>query len=168
MLFERVQIYRKSPEFRRVFRYAMSSVITTLLSLSLLGLLFGVFKVASAAWCNLIATAVTTIPSYYLNRLWAWGKRGRSHLTKEIIPFWVIAILSAAISTVVVRFADKAARHFTHSHGILTLVVESANFATYAALWIGKYMVFNKMLFKHHHDSTSGSDLNTAATSIVA
>src|SRR5258708_7879734 len=91
----RVVAYRKSPEFKRLFRYAMVSVITTIFALGLLGLFYGVLKLASAAWCNIFATAITVVPSYYLNRAWAWGKTGKSHLTKEILPFSIIAILSA-------------------------------------------------------------------------
>ncbi len=129
----------------------MVSVITTIFALGLLGLFYGVLKLASAAWCNIFATAITVIPSYYLNRAWAWGKTGKSHLTKEILPFWIIAILSAFISTVVVHFADKEAQLHTHSHAALTLVVEGANFFTYGVLWIAKFMIFNKVLFKHPH-----------------
>lgn len=146
---ERVQAYRKTPAFKRLFRYSMVSVVTTVFALGLLGLFYGVFRIASAAWCNLLATAITTVPSYYLNRAWAWGKTGKSHLTKEIIPFWVVAALSALISTLVVHEADQAALHVTHSHTVLTLVVEAANFTTYGLLWISKFMLFNKVLFKH-------------------
>ena len=148
-LVDRALAFRKTEEFRRLSRYAMASVITTVLSLGLLGLFYGVLRISSAAWCNLYATAITTIPSYYLNRAWAWGKTGRSHLTKEIIPFWTIAIASALISTFFVHFANLGAQHLTHSHEVLTLVVEATNFLTYAVLWVSKFVLFNKVLFKH-------------------
>lgn len=152
-LVERALAFRKTTEFQRLWRYAMASVITTIFSLALLGLFYGVFRIASAAWCNLLATAITTIPSYYLNRAWAWGKTGRSHLTREIIPFWTIAIISALISTFFVHFADIGAQHLTHSHGILTLVVEATNFVTYAVLWVSKFVLFNKVLFRNDQES---------------
>ena len=151
MPIERVQAYRKTQEFKRLFRYSMVSVITTIFALGLLGLFYGVLRLSSAAWCNLLATAITTVPSYYLNRAWAWGKTGKSHLTKEIIPFWAVAAVSALISTLVVHEADQAALHVTHSHTMLTLVVEGANFTTYGLLWISKFVLFNKVLFKHPH-----------------
>lgn len=150
-LFERAQAFRKTTEFKRLWRYSMASVITTIFALGLLGLFYGVLKIATAAWCNLLATAITTVPSYYLNRAWAWGKTGKSHLTKEIIPFWVVAVVSAALSTLVVHVADLAAQHVTHSHAMLTLVVEAANFTTYGVLWVSKFYLFNKVLFKHPH-----------------
>lgn len=166
-VFERAQAYRKTTEFKRLFRYSMVSVITTIFALGLLGLFFGVLKLASAAMCNLLATAITTVPSYYLNRAWAWGKTGKSHLTKEIIPFWAVAIISAALSTLVVHLAATAAHHATHSHALLTLVVEAANFTTYGVLWVSKFWLFNKVLFKHpHHHGHSASD--ETADSILA
>ena len=169
-VFERAQEYRKTPEFRRLFRYSMVSVITTVFALGLLGLFFGVLKLASAAECNLLATAITTVPSYYLNRAWAWGKTGKSHLTKEIIPFWTVAIVSAALSTLVVHLSATAAHDVTHSHALLTLVVEAANFTTYGVLWVSKFWLFNKVLFKHaHHGRGHGhrSDSETAGSMIA-
>jgi putative flippase GtrA len=168
-LISRVHIYRKGPEFQKLFRYAMASVITTFFALGLLGLFYGVLKIGSATMSNVYATAITTVPSYYLNRKWAWGKSGKSHLTKEVIPFWVIAIISAVISTVVVHFADQEARLHTHfGHGMLTVVVELANFTTYAVLWVAKYVYFNKVLFKHQHhlgdaEATASSTSSAAA-----
>lgn len=171
---DRARGFRKTPEFRRLWRYSMVSVITTVLTLALLGLFYGILKIATAAWCNLFATAITTVPSYYLNRAWAWGKTGKSHLTKEIIPFWVIAGGSALLSTFVVHVADAAARHVTHSHAVLTLVVEAANFTTYGVLWISKFIIFNKVLFKHrphmphphlHHHEAVGAEAEARSAS---
>ncbi len=145
----RINTYRAGPEFTKHFRYVMQSVISTLLTLGLLGLFYGVLKLASATLCNVYATILTIIPSYYLNRLWVWGKSGKSHFMKEVVPFWVIAIGSGIISTVIVHLADHASNHL--SHGMRTLVVEAANFGTYGVLWIAKFILFNKVLFKHDH-----------------
>jgi putative flippase GtrA len=132
-----------------LWKYSVVSVVSTVVSLGGLALFYGVLQLSSAAWCNLMATAIATVPSYYLNRTWAWGKTGKSHLMKEVVPFWVVAVLSALISTGVVRVAELWAHHITHSHSTITLIVEAANFATYGALWIGKFVLFNKLLFKH-------------------
>lgn len=128
-------------------RYATVSVVSTLLTLGLLALFFGVLKLASAAWCNVFATAIATIPSYYLNRSWAWGKSGKSHLWREVMPFWVISFVSLVLSTGAVKLASMEAHHFVHSHLGVTIVVEFASLLTYAILWVGKYLLFNQLLF---------------------
>jgi putative flippase GtrA len=148
---ERAWKFRHTPEFSRLWKYSVVSVVSTVVSLGGLALFYGVLQLASAAWCNLMATAIATLPSYYLNRTWAWGKSGKSHLMKEVVPFWTVAVLSALISTGVVRLAELWAHHMTHSHTKITIIVEAANFATYGALWIGKFVLFNKLLFKHHN-----------------
>jgi putative flippase GtrA len=143
---------RNSPEFMKVVKYASVSAITTVLSLGLLYVFYRVVKVGSAAEANVIATAITTIPSYYLNRTWAWGKSGKSHLWREVVPFWVIAVISLVLSTAMVALAAHEAHLITHRKEIQTILVEAANLFTYAVLWVGKFMIFNKLLFSHQAD----------------
>ncbi len=49
-------------------------------------------------WATLSGNLVAVIPSYYWNRAWAWGKRGRSHFRNEIVPYWSMAFLGIAFS----------------------------------------------------------------------
>ena len=160
LLAGRVRVLTTSTHFWRLVRYASSSAITTVLALGLLLLFYRVvFDYHDAAWANVIATAITTIPSYYLNRAWAWGKTGRSHLWREVVPFWVIAFVSLALSTGAVWLASHEAVHITHSHSIKTVLILGANFLTYAILWVGKYAIFNSLLFKHPAPSTREPEL---------
>ena len=144
----------------RLIKYASSSAITTVLALGLLYLFYRiVFNYKDAATANLIATGLTTIPSYYLNRAWAWGKTGKSHLWREVVPFWIIAFVSLALSTGVVWIAAHNADHITHTHEGKTILVEAANLLTYAVLWVGKYTFFNKVLFKHNTAEEPAAEL---------
>jgi putative flippase GtrA len=144
---ERGRSLVRTDAFSRLWRYASVSVITTLLAQGLLYLFYRVVGIKSAAESNLLATAITTVPAYYLNRTWAWGKRGKSHLWREVVPFWTIAISSIVLSTVVVRLAAHATAH-VHSRSLQTLAVQGASFLTYGVIWVGKFMLFNKVLFK--------------------
>ncbi len=137
----------KTPDFAKLWRYATVSVISTVISLGGLYLFFRVIKIGSAAESNALASGIATVPSYYLNRTWAWGKTGKSHLMREVVPFWVIAAISVVLSTIAVSFADHEAHRHLHSHTLETLVVEGANFVTYGIIWVGKFILFNKVLF---------------------
>lgn len=143
----RARSYAKAPEFKRLLRYLTVSAVTSVFSLGSLYVFFRVLKVGSAAEANVLATALTTVPSYYLNRTWAWGQSGRSHLMREVVPFWLIALASLVLSTLAVGFAAHEAHHVTHSHFGVTVLVESANLFTYGLLWIGKFVLFNKLFF---------------------
>ena len=90
---------------------------------------------------------VATFPSYWLNRRWAWGKSGRSHFVKEVLPFWVMAALGIAFSIVGAAVAHRIGVHFKLSHIELTAVVLVANVVSFAVFWVVKLLVFNH-LFK--------------------
>jgi putative flippase GtrA len=131
-----------------MFRYTMVSVVSTTASLIVLFLVFGVLRLWSQVPSAVFANAVGTVPSYYLNRKWAWGKSGRSHLVKEVLPFWTASFAGVVLST----FAAIWARDFTTSHHLhhfgATVIVLAANVGAYGGQWIGKFLIFNR-LFRH-------------------
>jgi hypothetical protein len=101
----------------------------------------------SPAWANLSQAAVATIPSYQLNRKWAWGRSGKGHLWKEAIPFWALSFIGLGFSevTAIVSGNYASSHHWTHSGK--SLLVAAVVLATYGVLWVGKFIVFNKVLF---------------------
>jgi putative flippase GtrA len=139
----------RSPEGRKIFRYVASSIVSYIVSLACLTITKGVLD-WSAFWATIVSTAVATVPSYELNRKWAWGKSGKSHLWKEVVPFWALAFVGLAFAT----FMTVQAEHLAKSHHLThlgdTVVVEGGYMLAYAILWVGKFMFFNKVLFAHH------------------
>ena len=81
---------RLTPAARRwgpkLLRYSLASVVSIAVSQAVLVVAFGLWH-WTASVANVVACAVATVPSYYLNRTWAWGRRGRSHLWKQVVPF---------------------------------------------------------------------------------
>ena len=154
----RSRAWLRSPEFRKLFRYATVSGISTVLSLILLYVFYR--KVGlTVAWANIVTTVIVTVPNYYLNRAWAWGRTGKSHIRREVIPFWVIAFISLGLSTGAVILAHDNAHYVSNTKSVQTGLVEFANFFTYGVMWFAKYAIFNKILFHHrHHGAEEGSD----------
>jgi putative flippase GtrA len=134
-------------EGRKIFRYTMVSVISTAVSTIVIVLVYGVGHLRSEVLSTIIGNAVATFPSYWLNRQWAWGKSGRSHFMKEVLPFWVMAVLGIAFSIIGAALAHRVGVHYKFSHFELTLTVLVANFLSFAVFWIVKLLVFNR-LFK--------------------
>lgn len=149
-----------TPTGKKAIRYSLVSVISVGVSQTAFVIVFGLLG-WSAKNSAMFSTAIGGIPSYYLNRHWAWGKKGRSHLWREIVPFWVLAFISLAFSA----WASDTAEHYVHDHGIdglaKTAIVTGAYFGSFAVLWLGKFMIFNKILF------TNDEDLNTALANEV-
>lgn len=143
-LLERLQ----TPEGQKLFRYSMVSVIAVAVSTVVLVICSGLIG-WSAVVSNTVATAVATIPSYELNRKWAWGKTGRGHLMKEVVPFWALSFISWAFSTVCVDVMEHFARHHHYSHFLRTGTVTVTAVAAFGVLWIVKFIIINKLLFVH-------------------
>ena len=132
-------------EGRKIFRYTMVSVISTIVSLSVIAVVYGVLHVWGEIESTIFGNAVATVPSYWLNRRWAWQKSGRSHMMKEIVPFWTMAALGIAFSNVGAAVARHIGIKYNFSHLELTVVVLVANVISFAIFWVAKLMVFNKM-----------------------
>jgi putative flippase GtrA len=157
---ERLWRYINTPNGKKMFRYTMVSVISTAVSTVVLLLVYGVFRWWTEVPSAVVGNLVATVPSYYLNRTWAWGKTGRSHVRREIIPFWTLAVVGILMSVV----TESEARHlgltyFPHHHLARTVLVLGANFAAFGILWVVKLLVFNR-LFKitAGHGPSVGAD----------
>lgn len=137
--------FLQTPRGRKLFRYLMGSVITTIFSFVVLTLVYGVFRVWSQVPSAVFANGVTTIPSYFLVRNWAWEQSGPGHVWREIVPFWVTSIIGIALSMGAAALArDYSQAHHLHHFGA-TVVVDGANLMTFVVLWIGKFLVFNRL-----------------------
>jgi putative flippase GtrA len=118
---------------------------------------FGVWRVMSEVPANILANAVATVPSYYLNRKWVWGKGGRSHLWREVVPFWVLSFAGLAFSSLAVWLAGNFARNHHYGHATTVLLVNAANLFSFALLWIVKFVIYNKLFhldpveYEEHH-----------------
>jgi len=139
--------FRQTEHFKRIWKYASVSVISTLVTQVVLFLTYHIWSVGSAMECNVIATVVSSVPAYYLNRSWTWGKRGRSRVWGEVVPFWTIALIAMVLSTVAVGVAAHNADRISHGSLERALLVNGANLVTYAILWTVRYMVLNRYLF---------------------
>jgi putative flippase GtrA len=132
-------------EGKKLFRYSMVSVISTACSFAVLIIVYGVFRVWTEVPSTVFANTVATLPSYWLNRNWAWGKSGRSHLVKEVLPFWTMAAAGIAFSIIGASLArhEGIVHHFDHV--LQTAVVLGANVISFAIFWILKLMLFNRV-----------------------
>lgn len=140
---------RDTPQAKQLFRYSAVSVVSTAVSFGVLAIVFGVLHLFGEIGSTVFANVCATIPSYYLNRKWVWGKGGRSHLLKEIVPFWCMS----AIGIVVSIGGAAVARHLGIEHHLShlqqTVVVLAANVTSFGVFWILKYLVFNRLFNVH-------------------
>ena len=141
--------WTRSAEGKKALKYTAVSVISTAFSQAAFILVFG-FHVFGARGSAIFATCMGTIPSYYLNRNWAWGKSGRSHLLKEVLPFWSLALVGLVFSTWAVDYTHT---HISGIHNNVehTAILAAAYLGAFGTLWFAKFLIFNRFLFIDHH-----------------
>jgi putative flippase GtrA len=144
-LSKRVRQVIAHPSSLKLIKYSAVSIISTAVSQLTLLLTFGVFSLLSELPANLLANIVATVPSYTLNRRWVWGKGGKSHLWREVMPFWILSFIGLAVSSLAVWAAGDFSRQHHLGHATTTLLVNSANLSAFAVLWVGKFIVYNKL-----------------------
>jgi putative flippase GtrA len=142
---QRANAWAHTHEGRKLIRYTAVSGISTICSFTVLFFWFGVFKIWTQVPSTIFANAVATIPSYYLNRTWAWGKSGRSHLMREVVPFWTMSALGIGVSIIGAKFAKVIAVHHHLPHWEATALLLIANVASFGVFWVLKLLLFNKL-----------------------
>lgn len=130
----------------KFIRYSMVSAVAVVISQVTILICAWVFGLSGIA-ANTIGAVVATPASYELNRKWAWRKGGKSHLWREVVPFWGLTIVGWLASTGTVEIADSLCK----SHGVTGLAravaIMFASLFAYGVVWIGKFFLFNRLIF---------------------
>ena len=141
--------YAKSPIGRKTVKYGAVSGIAIAVSAVALTVSYYAFNL-KGNWAQAVAVIVSTPPSYVLNRRWVWRKAGRSDLRREVIPFWGIAVVQFVISVIVVGALQHEVEQKVASKEVRTLILVAISITVYGVMWVGKFILFNRVLFRHH------------------
>lgn len=137
----------RRPRVCQLLRYGAVSIIATGTSMIVLGALVSTHALP-AAWANVAATAVGTVPSFELNRRWVWGKTGQRSLAAEVGPFVALSFAGLGLSTLAVGAADHWAGSAQLSSLARTSVVEAASLTAFGSLWLAQFAILDRLLFR--------------------
>lgn len=117
-----------------------------------------------ASFANIGAVAVATPVSYFMNRAWVWKKRGKSHLAKEVAPFWAFSLGGMVLSTVLVGVVATTQHVPLGVQPTLwqQLQLNLANVVGFGVLWLIQFFVLDKISFLPHPTATDEVDDNGA------
>jgi putative flippase GtrA len=132
---------------RQLVRYGAVSLVATTCSLTTLGVLAGT-RTLPAAWANVVATAIGTVPSFELNRRWVWAKKGKRSTSREVVPFVALSFAGLALSTLAVHFTAAWADRAALTTVMRTLFIEGANVGAFGSLWILQFVMLDRLLFR--------------------
>ena len=134
----------------RAIRYSATSLICVAITQVLIIVFYKGVRLNEVE-SNLAATMLTSIPAFALNKYWVWGKKGRAHMRREVIPFWIFTVAGWALSTFFVVLVVNATKTPANPDGN-KLAVQAANIMGFGCLWVLKYLFLDKIMFgaKHH------------------
>ena len=133
----------------RMAKYLIGSLVAMLVSTVTFMGTFGPGLLGSRG-ASLTASATGAVVNYFLNRQWAWGRRGRADFRTEVVPYWRTVITTALAAALVTWGVNSLVRDVTPNRGIRTLANTIAFLATYGIAFLFKYRVFDR-LFGHEH-----------------
>lgn len=128
------------------FKYSMVSVVNVLFGGTLLFLLQAKMPPIEA---NVISVLISAVPAYYMNRAWVWGKRGKSHLKREVLPFWFFVVAGLILSTVAISFAND--------HTDNRVVILFVQLCAFGVLWVVRFFLLDR-IFHLEADAPAGDD----------
>jgi putative flippase GtrA len=132
---------------KRLFRYAVTSAISLGISEICLLALYS-SRTLGVTVSALVATLAGTIPSYLLSRYWIWSEANRKRVGRQVVLYWATSIASMLITSVSTGLITKAAPGDHREH----VIFAGAGFlAMNVVLWVSKYLVYQKIIFRPHH-----------------
>jgi putative flippase GtrA len=149
----------RSPTVLKLFKYSTASAAGVLVGQATL-----IFCLEALDWhplaANLASVTLGCIPNYMINRYWTWQQTGANRFWGEVVPFWTMAVLGAILSMLAVAFADQ---HWEGS----TLAVSIANLAGFGILWIAKFLILDKLMWKVIEDVHPEVDIDAAEAGLA-
>lgn len=140
-LLERVE--RRSPTLLKLFRYSSASAVAVFVYLVVLVVCRDVLHWAEMT-SHLISVGLSSIPNYLINRTWTWQQQGKNRLWGEVVPFWVMAFLGAVLSIIFVAYVKERSD--------ATWALAAANLSAFGVLWMAKFLVLDKLMWRVVHE----------------
>lgn len=133
----------------KIGRYTLASVATTALSQAILVALALAWPHLDSVVAVVITTVLATGPAFVLQRRWVWRQSGPSHVRREVIPFFALAVLGLVIATLSVALASHLAAGLTTHHLLHAAVIDGAYLGSYAVTWVLRFVVLEAIVFHH-------------------
>ncbi|HEY1322785.1 MAG TPA: GtrA family protein [Streptosporangiaceae bacterium] len=155
-----VQSKLRTTVAKRFSRFIVVAVASLGSSLVTLSLLLGVFHL-SGGLAGILSAIVGAAVSYVLSR-WAWERKGRPHLLKETLPFWLVSLGSWTVLGLTSHYASVWALEMGHTHWERVLIVDGAYLIANCVTFLTRFAIFHYLLFADRGSTVSESVVSAA------
>jgi putative flippase GtrA len=145
---------------KRFSRFVLVAIASLASSIIMLNLLLGVFHV-SAGLSGVLGAITGAAVSYVLSR-WAWERKGRPHLLKETLPFWLVSVGAWFVLGATSHYASVWAVSMDKSHWQRVVIVDGAYLLANCLTFLTRFAIFHYLLFADRGAKVSESVMSAA------
>jgi putative flippase GtrA len=143
----------------KLLRYLTGSVVATVCSEVVFVLLYGALGVGTT-WSSLLSWVAGAIPNFWLNRSWAWQRKGRPDLRREVLPYVSIILATLVLATILTHLTDVWLHHEGVSSSVRVTVVAIVYLGTYVVVFALRFVMLERLFAKldAHERARPGHD----------
>jgi putative flippase GtrA len=138
----------RRPVRHRFVRYALGSGAATAVSAVAFALAYRVLH--TPPWvASGTAFGCGALVNFCANRFWAWQRRHRFGLGRDALSYALLAVGTALAAAGVTSATERLAADAGPT--LRAVLVEAAYFATFAALFLVKFVLLDRVVFRSRH-----------------
>ncbi len=144
---------------RKKLRYAGVSVVFVPLGQVFIQLLGRYSFDRDYTKASLVSAAILTLPNFFANKYVVWRDTNRENLRTQVVVFWIAAMLGVTFATTLTWLVEKEVAD-------KSVIIESgavflAQLTGFGLVWVGRFLVLDRWLFKatHHGAEPSPDDM---------
>ena len=146
---------------KRFVRFVPVSLAAVAASQLTLAILVGITKLSAGA-SAIIASMLGAGVSYVLSR-WAWERKGKPHVLKETLPFWLVSVGAWIVLGLASHYASVWAISMGASHWERVAIVNGAYFAANCVTFVTRFVIFHYVLFANRGAKATAAAAETPA-----
>jgi putative flippase GtrA len=147
--------YTKTEAGRKKLRYAGVSVVFVPVGQILIQSLGRFAFDRDYTKASLASAAILTLPNFFANKLFVWRDTSRDKLRTQVVVFWIAAMLGVAFATYLTWLVEKVVSD--KSALVESAAVFGAQLAGFGLVWVGRFLVLDRWLFKVTHHGAEPS-----------
>jgi putative flippase GtrA len=136
----------RSSQWGRAGRYAIASVVATVVSELGFVLLYGL-GIAGAHLAGMLAFLAGALPKYVLARWWVWQRSGMPELVGEVLPYVIVAAVTGLGAGALTDLAEAAVTQGAQDQPMEEWFAGVAFLASMVVMFAVRFVIFDKWVF---------------------
>lgn len=133
----------------KLLRYLTGSVVATVCSEVVFVVLYGLLGMGTT-WSSVLSWLAGAVPNFWLNRNWAWQRKGRPSLRDEVLPYVAIIVATLVLATVLTHLTDAWLQSQGVASSLRVTIVAAVFLATYVVVFALRFVLLDKMFARLH------------------